>query len=341
MKLMPLHELPLPDSARRVYRALRGGCRKVRGLKNYCLNRLDPPVVILIYHRVTNLPADPEMIAVAPENFRRQMHYLKQNFRLLRLDEDWSDLREPAVVVTFDDGYADNLLEALPILEEQEVPATFFVSTGLLGTTRDFWWHRLETLLLRDGDFPSGFRLNDSLYGRSWDSATPDQRKALYASLCLLMRKLDPERQERWLEQLENWAGVTEIRENPHRCLTREELLQLADSPWATIGAHTVTHAALSALNEAQQREEIFSSKRELEEIIGKPITVFSYPFGRKCEYNRTSIRLCREAGFHRTASNFPGQMHKWTDPMQLPRHLVRNWDEEAFVAEMKGFWTR
>ena len=341
MNLSPLHELPFPDSARRAYRALRGGYRKILALKNRCINLLDVPVVILIYHRVTTLSSDPEMIAVSPENFRQQMHYLKQHFHLLRLDEDWPTLRKPAVIVTFDDGYADNLLEALPILEEQGVPATFFVSTDLLGTSKDFWWHRLEALLLREGAFPSHFRLNDLRHGRSWGSATLEQRKALYASLCLLMRKLDPENQDHWLEQLETWAGVTGGREGSHRCLTREELQRLASSPWVTIGAHTMTHTALAALNEAQQREEIFSSKRELEQIIGSEIKVFSYPFGRKCEYNRISIDLCREAGFIKVAANFPGQVHRWTDPLQLPRHLVRNWDVATFAAELKGFWTR
>jgi hypothetical protein len=82
-------------------------------------------------------------------------------------------------------------------------------------------------------------------------------------------------------------------------------------------------------------------SKQELENIIGKKITTFSYPFGRKKDYNRTSVRLCREAGFIKVAANFPGQVHRWTDPYQLPRHLVRNWNLDTFTAEMKSFWTK
>jgi peptidoglycan/xylan/chitin deacetylase (PgdA/CDA1 family) len=123
--------------------------------------------------------------------------------------------------------------------------------------------------------------------------------------------------------------------------MTQEELKRLAASPWAAIGAHTVTHSALSALTEEQQRHEIFTSKQDLENIIGTKIMTFSYPFGRRQDYNRTSVRLCREAGFIKAASNFPGQVHRWTDPFQLPRHLVRNWDLETFAAQMKRFWTR
>jgi hypothetical protein len=52
-------------------------------------------------------------------------------------------------------------------------------------------------------------------------------------------------------------------------------------------------------------------------------------------------MRLCREAGFDKVTANFPGQVHRWSDPLQLPRHLVRNWNLETFAAELKGFWTR
>lgn len=331
----------LIQSARAGYRSVRAVYRKGRAIKNRLLNLVDSPVIVLIYHRVRDLPSDPEMLAVSPGNFRRQMKYLKQQFHILRFEEDWSGLREPAVVITFDDGYADNFLEALPILEEVGMPATFFVSTGRIGTEREFWWHRLEGLLLRDGTFPSRFELDDPRHGRVWDTISIEQRRVLYASLNLLMQKVDPDRQEAWLEQLGGWAGQGTEGKGQHRCMTPAELKSLAASPWATVGAHTVTHSALSALTEEQQRAEIFSSKQCLEEITGMEITTFSYPFGRKVDYDRTSVRLCREAGFRKAASNFPGQVHRWTDPFQLPRHLVRDWDLDTFAAELKGFWTR
>jgi peptidoglycan/xylan/chitin deacetylase (PgdA/CDA1 family) len=297
--------------------------------------------VILIYHRVTDLPSDPEMLAVSPENFRAHMEFIKRQFRVLRFEESWSSVKEPAVVITFDDGYADNALEALPILEEVGVPATFFVSTGRIGVGEEFWWHQLEGMLLRDGEFPARFKLNDASYGQVWDTSTLAQRQLLYASLNFLMQKIDPERQEDWLGQVRNWGGQGTAGKRIHRSMTREELQRLAASPWTTVGAHTVTHSALSALTEEQQRKEIFTSREDLEDITGTEITTFSYPFGRKVHYNKTSVRLCREAGFKKAASNFPGQVHRWTDPFQLPRHLVRNWDLDTFAAELKGFWTR
>ena len=137
---------------RTVYRSVRATYRKVRAIKNHFLNLIDSPVIILIYHRVTDLPADPEMLAVSPDNFRLHMKFLKQQFGIVRFEEEWTNVQKPAVAITFDDGYADNVLEALPILEEIGVPATFFVSTGRIGSGREFWWDRLEGILLQDGD---------------------------------------------------------------------------------------------------------------------------------------------------------------------------------------------
>ena len=341
MKTLQSQELPGINSARTVYRFFRGAYRKIRAVKNHFLNLIDSPIIILVYHRVTDLPSDPEMLAVSPEKFRNHIEYLKQRFHIVRFEEDWSGLKEPAVVITFDDGYADNALEALPILEQLGVPATFFISTGHIGTSKEFWWHRLEAMLLQDGEFPSSFTLDDARYGRTWNTGSSEQRKALYNTLSGLMLKITPERREGWLNQLKKWTGPGNEVKNIHRSMSRAEIKTLAASPWATIGAHTVTHSVLSALSEEQQRKEIFTSKKDLEEMAGKEITTFSYPFGRKIDYDRISVRLCREAGFVKAASNFPGQIHRWTDPFQLPRHLVRNWDIDTLTDQIQSFWTR
>jgi len=332
---------PPVNPARAAYRFVRGAYRKIRAIKNHFLNLIDSPIIILVYHRVTDLPSDPEMLAVSPENFRRHMQFLKQQFRIIRLEEDWADLKEPAVVITFDDGYSDNVLEALPILEELQVPATFFISTGHIGTRKEFWWHRLENILLREGEFPSHFALHDTRFGRDWDTGSLAQRQIMYAALNALMQRVGPDCRDSWFDQLVSWAAPGEIGRDMHRSMTAEELKSLAASPWATVGAHTVTHSALSALAEEQQRKEIFTSKKVLKDLTGAEITTFSYPFGRKTDYNQTSVRLCREAGFIKAASNFPGQVHRWTDPFQIPRHLVRNWDLDNFAPHIKSFWTR
>ena len=314
--------------------------RQCRRLKNRVLNLVDAPVIVLAYHRVTQLPADPHQITVTPDNFRAHMIHLRQNCRCVRLDEDWSEQREPAVVVTFDDGYADNLHQALPILEDTGVPATFFISTGMLGSDGEFWSDELEHLALGMGDYPPCLTLQDREHSGSWPSVSREQRLALHDRLHRGMLKIDAQRREEWLEQLRQWAGVGRTARATHRTLTRDELRELATSPLVTIGAHGVTHTPLAILTEAEQRREIVQSKGDLEELLGRAVTVFSYPFGGRGQFDGTTRRLCREAGFRRAVTTFPGQVHRWTDPLQLPRQLVRNWDAATFASRLESFWT-
>ncbi len=318
---------------------LLSGYRRLRRLRNQTLNLLDSPVVVLTYHRVAVPAFDPHRLAVSPENFRAQMNFLRHNFPILRFEEEWGTVKEPAVVVTFDDGYADNFLQALPILEEVGIPATFFISTGLLGSGQEFWWDEMERLILGDHADPGPFRLDDHQYGRSWPTLNRHDRLALHADLHRLAGKIGASRRDYWLEQLRAWAGLNRNGREANRPLTPEELRLLAASRWTTIGAHTVTHTPLALLTEEEQRREIVDSKKQLEELLAHAVTVFSYPFGTKKDYNRTSIRLCREAGFRKAAANFPGQSHRWTDPWQVPRQLVRNWDMSTFAAELSSFW--
>jgi peptidoglycan/xylan/chitin deacetylase (PgdA/CDA1 family) len=313
--------------------------RRLRRLKNRGLNLLDPPVIVLGYHRVTRLPSDPHQLAVTPENFREQMQYLRHHCRIVRLDADWSDLREPAVAVTFDDGYVDNLHQALPILAEAEVPATFFICTGPLSTRGEFWSDELEHLVRGEGDRPGTFVLDDREHGCRWPSAGRDERLALHDRLRGLMLKIPPQRRDTWLDQLRFWAGSDRMGRDAYRALTPAELCVLSASPLVTLGAHGVTHTPLAVLSEEEQREELAQSKHRLEVLSGRDVTVFAYPFGRREDYSRTTCRLCRETGFRRAVTTLPGQVHRWTDPLQIPRQLVRDWDARTFAARLERFW--
>ena len=313
----------------------------VRRTRNRLMSTNDTPVIVLLYHRVATLASDPQQLAISPDNFRDQMCYLKANFPILSFEDDWSHLSRLSIAITFDDGYADNALNVLPILEEVGVPATFFVSTGNLDTRQEYWWDELERIILGNRPLPKFFALHDERFGRRWPTGTPLERQKFYLKITPLMKKITAERRDDWLGQFRQWAGTDVLGRSAYRAMTGKELQHLAGSNYVTIGAHTVTHSRLSVLSEQQQRDEIFTSKRQLEALLGKTITAFSYPYGKKGDYNGTSVRLCREAGFSKAASNFPGMAYRWTDPLQIPRYLVRNWDRETFVTRMKVIGVR
>lgn len=311
----------------------------VRAASKLLLNLVNPPVVVLLYHRVTKLQFDPEMLAVTPDNFREQMKHLKATLPIVRFEEDWVKMPKPAVAITFDDGYADNALEALPILEELGIPATFFVSTGTIGITKEFWWDELTRIILESEELPVNFTLKDSSWGGTWLTGTASERQEFYHEIVRLMTDADTEQRSDWLGQLRLWAEQKENRNESNRAMTIDELRLLSASSVVTIGSHSVTHSRLSSLTADAEREELTASKHQLETWTGKEITLFSYPFGKRCDYTNGSIALCREAGYIKTAANFPGQAHRWTDPFQIPRHLVRDWPVDIFAQKLKRFW--
>jgi peptidoglycan/xylan/chitin deacetylase (PgdA/CDA1 family) len=314
--------------------------KRVKGVLARARNVLDTPILVIMYHRVTILPSDPQLLAVAPSTFRDQLLRLRREHPIVRFEEDWSAIREPSVAITFDDGYRDNAVEALPILEELGIPATFFVATATIGTDREFWWDDLERLVLGDGRRRAAFVASVDGRERAWRTGTSDERRALYQDLHRLFLGSGAESREALFGQLRAWAELGAAGRPSHRAMTVEEVQQLGRSSSATVGAHTVTHSVLSAIAPAAQREELQRSRAQLEAWTGRPVETFSYPFGQRTDYTPETVDLCRQAGFRKAAVNFPGQAHRWTDPLQIPRHVVRNWSADEFARRMREFWT-
>ena len=101
-----------------------------------------PGAVILLYHRVAALPEDPYSLAVTPDRFCQHLEYISQTCSPMPLSDlvdamRSRDLPRRAVAVTFDDGYSDNYWEAHPLLESAQIPATIFVTSDQVDSTRD------------------------------------------------------------------------------------------------------------------------------------------------------------------------------------------------------------
>lgn len=314
--------------------------RHLRPYTERVLNRLAPPVYVLLYHRVTTLACDSQALAVTPTHFRAHLRWLKTCAEIHAFDADWPSTGRPGVVITFDDGYADNLTEALPILEAEGVPATFFVTSGAIDSAEEFWWDELERRVLLGSGHPASFTFTDDS-GRCWqaDTGTPAARQCLYERLHQHIRRGSLARRTALLAAVRAWSQASDAGPRTgYRSLSRTELRQLAGSALVVIGGHTIHHHPLSRLDASQQAAEIEGSLHQLEAWTDRPVRVFSYPFGGRCDYDHRTVRLCREAGLRRTASNFPALARPWTDSHQIPRLLVRDGDERSLAA-LLGRW--
>lgn len=329
-----------------------------RGLRQWRLT-WQPHAIILAYHRVTKTEYDPQLLCVSPANFADQLAVLASEHHVLSLSalvaaQQARQLPRRSVVITFDDGYADNFLEARPLLQQYGYPATIFVTSGLIDGAEEFWWDELERLTLLPNCLPPTVRLTITQQTHSWDigdcadystsaaaahrawhvlaADTPTPRHRLYRELYALLHPLT------WQERRDALAALRLQSDSPpngratHRILSSSEIQTLAAENLIEIGAHSAHHPRLSTLSDEDQQAEISASKQQLEAASGQPVTSFGYPYGTPADYTPATIRLLQQAGFRCACANFEGRAAFDADLFQLPRFLVRNWTKAEFA---------
>lgn len=340
----------------------------MKKISQWIKRRFSSKAVILHYHRVVELPTDPHLLCVTPDHFAEHLDFLCKFAFSMQLNQLLSsiqnqELKHFGVVLTFDDGYADNLIYAKPILERYEIPATVFIATGYIDSDREFWWDELERILLMPGTLPKTLhiRVQEKDYHwelgetmsysekafqrqRSWNMAcqeTPGPRQRLFRTLWHLLHSLNQSERYEVLQELLTWSSAASNIRPSHRTLSSKEVAKLADGDLIEVGAHTVCHPVLSRLNLSEQRREIEQSKADLEDILGSPITSFSYPHGLRTDYTAETVRVVREAGFACACSSLADIVWSGTDHLQLPRILVRDWDGDEFARQFHSFFLR
>ncbi len=331
---------------------------RLRRAPQWLRKRYAPGGLILLYHCVSESLSDPFALNVTPQHFAEHLEVLRKHGRPLPLQQLIQMIRDGkrphrSVVVTFDDGYANNLHEAKPLLERHDVPATIFIATGQVGSEREFWWDELTRLLLQPGTLPATLHLkiNGSdyqwelheaiVYGeeeyrrqRDWrvrSEHDPCLRHTLCRALYELLQPLPECARRKTMDELFVWADVKPLSRSSRRTLTPDEVNQLGKDKLIEIGGHTVNHPNLALLSATAQRNEIEGSKIYLENILGRPVTSFAYPFGGTSDYTAETVAAVRNAGFDCACSNFQGTVWGHTDRFQLPRLYVENWDGDEF----------
>lgn len=273
---------------------------------------------ILIFHRV--LPLKDPLFPTEPfaAQFDALIGHVISRFRVLPLSAAIAALRNGtlparALAITFDDGYADNLTVAAPILRRHGAPATVFVATGYLDG--DCMFNDLVIEALRTTAQPALDLASIGLGKLRLDSAA-GRRRAIDHVLDHI--KYLPASQRR--ERAEHILRAAEVPAPSRLMLTRESVRALPAAGF-DVGAHTVTHPILARLGAGEAWGEICDSKRDLEELLGKPVNLFAYPNGKPDrDYTAEHVRMVREAGFAAAVTTAPGAANRDSDPFQLPR---------------------
>jgi len=332
------------------------GIGRIQNFSKRLRGIIAPGPTILLYHRVAELTADPQLLAVSPAHFDGHLSVLKKHYNIMPLDDLVTAVingivPKKAVAITFDDGYADNFQHAWPLLKKHSIPATIYLTTGYISSNREFFCDELERLLLCQKKLPQTIRLiisgrqyewflrpksNSTLdiHNNSWsienlDNPTPAHRA--YREIHQLVRILPYEMQRQILDQIRKAVGDDGSARPSHLAMSWGQIKKIADDRLVNIGAHTVNHAYLSSLSINAQQSEIIGSVKAIESHINKKVTSFAYPYGTRDAYDGNTLSVMRQIGFMNSVSNYRARISPSVDPYQLPRLIIRDYPRDTF----------
>jgi peptidoglycan/xylan/chitin deacetylase (PgdA/CDA1 family) len=228
-------------------------------------------------------------------------------------------------VLTFDDGYRDNVEVALPILARYNAPFMVYVPTGAPTRSMQSWWLGLRRLFLSRENVTI-----DALGRRFHCSDLRAKRSALAEVIAWVHRDY---RRIAMLAPTFKQNGISLAALNDEYFLNERELDTLAHHRLASIGAHTTSHPALPTLHDSCARAELADNRRYLENLIQLPVRHVAYPYGA---YGPREERLADEVGFQTAVTSRQARLYdQKVDQFALPRIGIYN--PSGFRARMSG----
>lgn len=275
-------------------------------------------LTVVLYHRVVSIealgPLDPELVDATPEEFDRQMAFLRQHFVPVGLPEVLGAARgeQPlppnAVLVTFDDGYRDNYEHALPILVNHGLKGVFFVSTSYITERRLYWWEQVSYFVRHARRHQTALTYPESIQLDLGDAAA---RAAAIRRINRLIKDRFDLDIDRLLADLARacdvpWSAERERELAEPTLMTWDQVRGLLDAGMA-VGSHTCNHLVLETLTTPVLERELVQSRHELESRLGQPIESIAYPVGRSIARSQPIRDALRRAGYRVGFTATPG----------------------------------
>jgi len=280
---------------------------------------------ILMYHSVTEDPRRQEAllggIGHSLDVFRGQMELLARRYHPASLDQVMrfvrgeGELPDRAVVVTFDDGYADNREIAAPVLNEVGVPATYYVTVECVERRSLPWPARLRPLFRTT----KKSRWVDSS-GEVRPLSSGIERETAYLLACDECCKLSGTAQEQYVIRLEDELDTRVPIDSGALMMDFDQIRELARQGHV-IGSHTMTHPNLAHVSLQDARHELIESKRRLEQELGVAVAHFSYPCpALSPHWTEQTVAASRDAGYDTAVTTDGGLARKGDNLLLLKR---------------------
>jgi peptidoglycan/xylan/chitin deacetylase (PgdA/CDA1 family) len=243
----------------------------------------------------------------------------RESFDLISLDAVPERLQarglanRPFAVITFDDGYRDNVEHAWPVLRRHNAPWTIFVTTDFSDGNGRLWWLELEHVISRL-DMVS---LSVGRHHIALPTRTPVEKQFAFELIHQRLRAAPTREVESATAPLAALAGVDTRRLVRDFCLGWDEIRDLAREPDVCIGAHSISHPVLANCDLVTAIHEIKEGKARLERCLGRPVRHLAYPFGDSAAVGAREVELARQAGYLTAVTTRPGHLFR-----EHSRHL-------------------
>jgi peptidoglycan/xylan/chitin deacetylase (PgdA/CDA1 family) len=270
--------------------------------------------VILTFHHVRPRAAAAfapnRLLEITPDFLDLTLRMIRaKGFDLISLDEMPARLQRkqaaPFAVLTFDDGYRDNVEHAAPVLRRHGAPWTLFVTTDFAEGRGCLWWLELEEAIARLD------RVRLSVNGEVLDlpCRTAAEKGHAFDAVYRRLRAGPEDVLRDAIGRLAASAGLDSAKLVQSLCMGWDEIASLARDPAVTIGAHTLSHSMLAKHGEGEVRREVLESKAILERRLGGTVRHFAYPVGDPTSAGPREFRLAKEAGFATAVTTRPGHV--------------------------------
>jgi peptidoglycan/xylan/chitin deacetylase (PgdA/CDA1 family) len=293
---------------------------------------------VLTYHGVIESYQDPflERNFLTRENFNIQLDYITKYFKVISIKEmiEFEDQFSNEVVITFDDGYLNNLI-AIEILEERKLPYAIFLTTGLIDSLDSSIWTVNLSLLLLKGSLDRIFLMN-----RYWDLGNSIEKRASFNQIRHKLKKMKTIEKNKILIELYNQYPSNELElllEHfpSFKMLTHNHVKRLDSYSLCTLGSHGFNHELLHEYQDLSSiRHEVSESVGYFLDFLENSPKYYAYPNGDSCI---EAEKILAELGFECSFENRPKRVLKLKSNFGIPRLNVPR-EIKVFKSQINRF---
>lgn len=310
-------------------------------LVRFVNNIMNKRVTIVTYHRITDkdisqIELSLPYLFTSKKTFVKQLQFYKQWYKVISFADilnyaKGGNIPWNCLIITFDDGYADNYHNAYPTLKKMNFPATFFIPVEKIdvnGSQPPFWWDKAYYYFnkLHELDKETVLRKLDHELFALFDEFQKDPSN-LFAQL----NKEENMKIEKLLAVLQDKLKINnDILVEANSTMTWEQISAMGKD--MHFGSHTCSHDNILAMEQTQKLYEINESKTIIEEKTKQNVDVFSYPCGNIDENVKT---LVKDAGYEFAVTTEKG-VNDLSDCYALKR--INIWEGSSLSEKGKFF---